>query len=137
MTPANDNSARRPLRPLRHAQGERNQGERNQGGRVRDLALPGAALAHFNGPFDPFDKLRVSGIRVSVACVAGVDLVAGGVHHAARITLRAAPASSGKLQPVTGSNLRAAPAEINAVAGALAAMLAELPVRGGILDRLS
>ena len=68
---------------------------------------------------------------------AGVDLVAGGVHHVARITLRAAPASSGKLQPVTGSNLRAAPAELNAVAGALAAMLAELPVRGGILDRLS
>ena len=121
MSPANDNSA---LRPLRQAQGER-----NKGGRVRDLALPGAALAHFNGPFDK--------LRVSVACGAGVDLVAGGVHDVARITLRAAPASSGKLQPVTGSNLRAAPAELNAVAGALAAMLAELPVRGGILDRLS
>lgn len=95
----------------------------------RDLALP-------------LDTLGVSGGAAAGALRQAqgerhFDIVAGGCDHAAIVTLRAAPSSSGKLRPVTGSNLRPAPAEINAVAGALAAMIAELPVRGGILDRLS
>jgi hypothetical protein len=106
----------------------------DNGGTVRDLGLPAVALAHFNGPFDPFDMLRVSVSRVRgpVGAVA-----VGGLHHAATVTLRTLAPSSGKSSGFTGSNLRPAPADINAVAGALAAMLAELPPRGTIVDRLS
>jgi hypothetical protein len=85
---------------------------------VRDLALAGFGLH-----------------ALPVAGGAGVDLVAGGVHHAATVTLRTLAASSGKSSGFTGAgNLRPAPADI---AGALAAMLDELPVRGGIVDRLA
>jgi hypothetical protein len=96
---------------------------------VRDLALGGLGLC----------GLPTSG-------GAGVDLGAGGFDHAAIVTLRTVAASSGKSSgftgagnrpPKGGSNLRPAPVEINAIAGALAAMLDELPVRGGIVDRLS
>ena len=90
-------------------------------GAVRDLGLGGFALvALMPGP---------EGVSGAVA--------GGGFDHAAIVTLRGARPSSGKCAGSTGSNLRAAPFEINAVAGALAAMLNELPVRGGILDRLS
>ena len=87
----------------------------------RDLALPRLGLRSFPG----------------VTGGAGVDLGAGGFDHVATVTLRPAKPPLGKSQGSTGPNLRAAPAGINAVAGALAAMIAELPVRGGILDRLA
>lgn len=99
----------------------------DNGGAVRDLGLPGFGLvALMPGP---------EGLAS--------DLVAGGLHHAATVTLRTVVSSSGKLPAFTGGterrvgNLRPAPAELNAVAGQLAAMLAELPVRGGIVDRLA
>lgn len=92
----------------------------DNGARVRDLALPAIGMR----------ALVTPGWQAS-------DFKVAGVHHAGRVTLRTLPASSGKCVGSTGSNLRAAPADINAVAGALAAMLAELPVRGGIVDRLA
>jgi hypothetical protein len=90
---------------------------------VRDLALPVIGMV-------AFDRRWAAGSYVG-------SIVAGGFDHAASVTLRTVAASSGKSAGFTGSNLRAAPADINAIAGALAAMRDDLPVRGGILDWLA
>lgn len=74
-------------------------------------------------------------LRLPRVGLAGVDIVAGGVHHAARLTLRADRASSGKFEGVTGSNLRAV--RDPAACDALAAMFADVLPRGGTVDRIA
>lgn len=85
---------------------------------VRDLALPSFGIA-----------------ALPVAGGGRIDLAAGGLHHAAVVTLGPACPSSGKagkVSTVPVSNLRAVSA---AEARAVLALFALLPTRGANVDR--
>jgi hypothetical protein len=97
---------------------------------VRDLALPVIGMV-------AFDRRWAAGSYVG-------SIVAGGFDHAAIVTLRTLAASSGKSSAFTGgtetgnADLRPSPrGKPSAWRCHLAAMLADRPVRGGIVDRLA